>query len=184
MRTDGVPRLRRAGLAAALGVLAAGAALAGCGDTVTGTAREDAAEASAYRSEAAASSAAATSAKRVADARKAKADNCGAFLQRTDHAIDVFNAFVDASNARGTDIEAKRGAATTELRKSADAVDGGVRDAGPALDPDLAAKLGDYVGAARALADESERMQDSVQAVNQAKDRFNGSLDAVRAACG
>ncbi|CAM2972232.1 hypothetical protein [Skermania piniformis] len=187
MRTE--QRYRRAGLTGAMTaaitmtVAVIAIVVAGCGDRVDGSARENSGEASAYRSEAAASSSAAAAAAQAAATAKAKADTCGAFLGRTDPAIDAFNGFVDASNKRADDIAARRSAAVTELRKSADEVDAGVQAAGPPLDPDLAKRFADYAGAARELATAADQMQDAVQAVNQAKERFNDSLEAVRKGC-
>ncbi|RMI29548.1 hypothetical protein EBN03_25615 [Nocardia stercoris] len=152
---------------------------------MAGTATVDPAVAAAYRSEAASSSAAASSSKAAAAADKAVADNCDPFRGTTGPAVTKFNDFVSAHDNNAPDQDDKRDAAVQTLQDAARTVETRYTDSGAALTPDLHQKLVDYVNAARALADESGKMNHTapVGPLNDASQRVNDALNAVRAAC-
>ncbi|MEC3915982.1 hypothetical protein [Nocardia sp. CDC160] len=173
------------GLVCASAAVAAGLVLAGCANTVEGTATVDQAQVTAYKAEVASSSAAASSSKAAADIAKATADNCDPFRKNTGTAVDRYNEFVDAHDASAADQNAKRDAAATALEDAAKAIETQVSASGPALPADLAGKFTDYVTAARALAAEIRKMSagSSVAPLNDASKKVNDALTAVRNAC-
>ncbi|MVU83406.1 hypothetical protein GPX89_39985 [Nocardia sp. ET3-3] len=162
-----------------------GLVLAGCANTVEGTATANQAEVSSYKAEAATSAAAASSSKAAAAIAKATADNCDTFRKTTGTQVDRYNEFVDAHDASTADQIAKRDAAAGALEDAAKAVEAQVNSAGAGLPADLAGKFTDYVVAARALAAEIRKMSSgsSVAPLNDASKKVNDALTAVRNVC-
>src|SRR5690606_33682387 len=94
---------RGVGLVCAAAALIAGATIAGCSNSVDGTAAPNAADLSAYKTYAASSSAAATSSRKAAAQAKAIADNCGQFPVITGVGVSKYNEFVDAHDSNAPD---------------------------------------------------------------------------------
>ncbi|MBF6331794.1 hypothetical protein [Nocardia transvalensis] len=173
------------GLVCAAVAVGTGVVVAGCSNSVHGTATVNQAEAAAYRTEMASSSAAATSSRRAAAQAKAIGDNCTPFRDTTGVAVTKYNEFVDAHDNNAPDQDAKRDASAETLENAAKTVENRVNSAGDALPPDLAQKFTDYVNAARALAAETRKMTYTapVGALNDASKRVNDALNVVRDAC-
>ncbi|MET8650283.1 MULTISPECIES: hypothetical protein [Nocardia] len=176
---------RRFGLVCAAAAVVAGLTVAGCAETLEGTATPNAAELSSYKTEAAASSAAATSSRRAAAQAQAVSENCAQFPTTSGLGVKAYNDFVDAHDSNAPDYAAKRDAASTTLEDAATKVEAGVTAAAGALPDDLAAKFSEYVTAARALAAETRRMTYTAQVgpLNDASKRVNDARNAVRETC-
>jgi hypothetical protein len=173
------------GMVCAIVAVGTGLVVAGCSSSIHGTATVNQADAAAYRTEMASSSAAATSSRKAAAQAKAVSDNCTPFRGTTSVAVTKYNEFVDAHDANAPDQDAKRDLAVQTLTDAANAVQGRVNSAGSDLPPELAHKFGDYITAARALADESRKMNYTapVGPLNDASKRVNDALNAARLAC-
>ncbi|MTE16174.1 hypothetical protein GLP40_25825 [Nocardia sp. CT2-14] len=165
--------------------MAAGLVLAGCANTVEGTATANQVQVTSYRAEAASSSAAAASSKAAAAIAKATSDNCSPFRKTTGTAVDRYNDFVDAHDGNAADQIAKRDAAATALEDAAKTVEAQVSASGADLPADLGQKFTDYVTAARGLAAEVRKMttNSSVAPLNDASRKVNDALTAVRNGC-
>ncbi|GAB2511045.1 hypothetical protein [Nocardia heshunensis] len=173
------------GLVCASAAVAMGLVLAGCANTVEGTATVDQAQVTSYKAEAATSAAAASSSAAAAAIVKATADNCDTFRKTAGTQVDRYNEWVDAHDGSAADQIAKRDAAAGALEDAAKAVEAQVGAAGPALPADLSGKFTDYVTAARALGAEIRRTGSgsSVSPLNDASKKVNDALTAVRNAC-
>ncbi|MGY1896289.1 hypothetical protein ACW9HR_23850 [Nocardia gipuzkoensis] len=173
------------GMVCATGAVAIGLVIAGCANQVDGVAGPNASDLAAYKTEAASSSAAATSSRRAAAEAKAIADNCGQFPGTTGAGVSRYNEFVDAHDSNAPDYVAKRDSAAQTLEDAANKVESGVNSAKDALPADLAAKLTEYVIAARALAAETRTMTYTapVAALNDASRRVNDARNVVRDSC-
>ncbi|MBF6219308.1 hypothetical protein IU479_14430 [Nocardia abscessus] len=173
------------GMVCAAGAVAIGLVVAGCANQVDGVAGPNASDLAAYKTEAASSSAAATSSRRAAAEAKAIADNCGQFPGTTGAGVSRYNEFVDAHDSNAPDYVAKRDSAAQTLEDAANKVESGVNSAKDALPADLAAKLTEYVIAARALAAETRTMTYTapVAALNDASRRVNDARNVVRDSC-
>ncbi|WP_280426722.1 hypothetical protein [Nocardia carnea] len=171
-------RFERAGLAAALTALIAGGFLAACSNTVTGTAEVNQSELQLYTSEVKSSSAAASSS-RAAAAEAAATDVCEALRDHNNPAVDAFNAYIDASDNKAPDVEAKKGAAITALRDTAGKID---EQLSPDVPNDVSAPMRTYRDNLKTLADLLERNA-SVDEINGQIDSFNGDKDAAFDAC-
>lgn len=173
-----MPRFERAGLAAALTALVAGGFLAACSTTVTGTAEVNQSELQLYTSEVKSSSAAASSS-RAAAADAAATDVCEALRDHNNPAVDAFNAYIDASDSKAPDLEAKKGAAITALRDTAGKID---EQLSPDVPNDVSVPMRTYRNNLKTLADLLERNA-SVDEINGQIDSFNGDKDAAFDAC-
>ncbi|UGT69261.1 hypothetical protein LTT66_03355 [Nocardia gipuzkoensis] len=173
------------GMVCATGAVAIGLVVAGCANQVDGVAGPNASDLAAYKTEAASSSAAATSSRRAAAEAKAIADNCGQFPGTTGAGVSRYNEFVDAHDSNAPDYVTKRDSAAQTLEDAANKVESGVNSAKDALPADLAAKLTEYVIAARALAAETRTMTYTapVAALNDASRRVNDARNVVRDSC-
>ncbi|WP_280365741.1 hypothetical protein [Nocardia abscessus] len=173
------------GMVCAAGAVAIGLVVAGCANQVDGVAGPNASDLAVYKTEAASSSAAATSSRRAAAEAKAIADNCGQFPGTTGAGVSRYNEFVDAHDSNAPDYVAKRDSAAQTLEDAANKVESGVNSAKDALPADLAAKLTEYVIAARALAAETRTMTYTapVAALNDASRRVNDARNVVRDSC-
>ncbi|BDT86045.1 hypothetical protein [Nocardia cyriacigeorgica] len=176
---------RGVGLVCAAAALIAGATIAGCSNSVDGTAAPNAADLSAYKTYAASSSAAATSSRKAAAQAKAIADNCGQFPVITGVGVSKYNEFVDAHDSNAPDYDAKRDTAANTLEDAANKVEAGVNAAKDDLPADLKTKLTEYVNAARALAQATRGMHYTapVGPLNDASRRVNDARNAVRDDC-
>ncbi|AYF79621.1 hypothetical protein D7D52_35245 [Nocardia yunnanensis] len=165
--------------------MAVGLVLAGCANTVEGTATVDQAQVTSYKAEAATSAAAASSSRAAAAIAKATGDNCDAFRKAATTQVDRYNEFVDAHDGSAGDQSAKRDAAATALEDAAKTVETQVAAAGPNLPAELSGKFTDYVAAARALAAEIRKMSvgSSVVPLNDGSKKVNDALTAVRNGC-
>ncbi|MBL1074476.1 hypothetical protein JK358_08710 [Nocardia sp. 2] len=173
------------GLLCAAAAVSAGLVLAGCANTVEGTATFNEAEATSYKADASASSAAATSSKKAAAQAKAITDNCTPFRKTTGTAVDRYNEFVDAHDANAADQASKRDIAANALEDAARTVETQLNASGSDLPADLSQKFTDYIAAARSLADAVRKMTStsSVGPLNDASRTVNDTLNAVRDAC-
>ncbi|MGA6208122.1 hypothetical protein [Nocardia testacea] len=171
-------RLERAGLATAVTALIAGGFIAACSNTVTGTAQVNQSELQLYTSEVKSSSAAASSS-RAAAAAAAATDVCEALRDNNNPAVDAFNAYIDASDAKAPDLEPKKQAAITALRDTANKID---QNLNPDVPNDVSAPMRTYRDNLRSLADLLERNA-SVEEVNGQIDTFNADKDAAFDAC-
>ncbi|UGT45172.1 hypothetical protein LTV02_18045 [Nocardia yamanashiensis] len=176
---------RKFGLACAAAAVGFGLVLAGCANTVEGTATPNQVQATSYKAEAASSSAAATSSKAAAAKAKAISDNCTPFRKTTGTAVDRYNDFVDAHDANAADQSTKRDTAANALEDAARTVETGVNASGSDLPADISQKLTDYVTAARALAAEVRKTTATslVGPLNDASRKVNDALNAARSAC-
>ncbi|MGN2640494.1 hypothetical protein ACWEKT_31255 [Nocardia takedensis] len=176
---------RGLGMVCAAAAIATGLTVAGCADRIQGTAAPNATDLASYKTEAAASSAAATSSRKAAEQSAAVAANCAQFPTTSGVGVKAYNDFVDAHDSNAPDYAAKRETAATTLDDAAAKVEAGVNSAAGALPPDLAAKFGEYVAAARQLAGETRAMSYTapVGALNDASRRVNDARNAVRDAC-
>ncbi|NEW40088.1 hypothetical protein GV794_13350 [Nocardia cyriacigeorgica] len=176
---------RGVGLVCAAAALIAGATIAGCSNSVDGTAAPNASDLSAYKTFASSSSAAATSSRKAAAQAKAISDNCDQFPVITGVGVSKYNDFVDAHDSNAPDYDAKRDTAATTLEDAANQVESGVNAAKDDLPEDLKVKLTEYVTAARALAQATRGMQYTapVGPLNDASRRVNDARNAVRDAC-
>ncbi|MFI5719767.1 hypothetical protein [Nocardia sp. NPDC051750] len=171
-------RLERASLAAAATVLVAGGFIAACSNTVTGTAEVNQSELQLYTSEIRSSSAAASSS-RAAAAAAAATDVCETLRDHNNPAVDAFNAYIDASDSKAPDVEAKKGAAITALRDTAGKID---EELNPDVPNEVSTPLRTYRYNLNSLADLLERNA-SVDEVNGQIDSFNADKDAAFDAC-
>lgn len=176
---------RRFGLLCAAVAVSIGLVLAGCANTVDGTATVNQADVTSYKSEMATSSAAASSSKAAAAKNKAIADNCDPFRATTVTAVDRYNDFVDAHDANAADQATKREDAASALDDAADTVEGRVNASGADLPADMGQRFTDYVTAARALAAEVRKMTpvSAVGPLNDASHKVNDALNDVRSGC-
>lgn len=167
-------RLERAGLATAVTALIAGGFIAACSNTVTGTAQVNQSELQLYTSEVKSSSAAASSSRAAA-----ATDVCEALRDNNNPAVDAFNAYIDASDAKAPDLEPKKQAAITALRDTANKID---QNLNPDVPGDVSTPMRTYRENLKSLADLLERNA-SVEEVNGQIDAFNADKDAAFDAC-
>lgn len=172
-------RLERVGLAAAAAATATGIILIGaCSKQVSGTAEVNQTDLAAYVADVTSSSVAASSSKAAAVKKSAKAA-CDTFRTENKNSIDIFNAYIDASDANAPDQEAKADAAVTSLRNTASQV--GLKVTGD-VPSSLATSLRKYRDDANALADTLARRAE-IDPLNAAIDTFNATKDSTFDAC-
>lgn len=171
-------RLERTSLAVATAALTAGGVIAACSNTVTGTAQVNRTELALYTSEVRASSAAASSS-RAAVIEQAAGDACSAFRDANSHSIDVFNAYIDASNADAPDTRAKADTAMNALRSGAGKIES---ELSPTVPGAVTTALRDYISDSTALADMLERNAPTDE-MNTLIDKFNATKDSAVDAC-
>ncbi len=185
--TASARRARIAGLLSGAAVMmATSGGLAGCTTTTVGGATVDAADAPAYRtsmsmssSQSAASSRARESERQASLTTQAMHATCETLSTTSADAIDAVNAYVDAYNTEGGDVEGAEGPAVDALEQSADAVETSVSDVVPA---ELQEAFAAWVDGARAAAG-AIRAKASPDEFNQAIDDLNGARTSALRMC-
>ncbi|GAD82656.1 hypothetical protein [Nocardia asteroides] len=164
-------RQERVGVTAALTAAATGLILVACTNQVPGDAQANQADLASYTSEVAASSAA-----RV---EKANDTACDGLRAANKSSVTAFNAYIDASNSRAPDTDAKADEAVTTLRNNA-------KDLGRKITndviPSLATPLRAYRDNTNTLADTLERRAPTDE-LNGVIDTFNAAKDTAIDVC-
>lgn len=180
--------MRMAGLLAS-GVAAVAMGGAGCTSVTGGDATVDAAEAPAYRtsvslssSAAVASSSARESERQASLTTQAVQATCETLATTSADAIDAVNAYVDAYNGEGGDVESTEGPAVDALNQSADAVDTSISDVTPMdLADAFVAWIDGAYAAAEAISSQAPpaEFNEIIQQLNDARSTALGLCDEM-----